>query len=318
MMRGPQSWAVAVRKQNQEIAVHSFPLPSYAADHPWTRKPLLRGVWTLAESLRLGFKALKISGAYSIEEEDDTEAEIAMVDKALNVSLAIGMFMILALFVTIPAFISKWGGDRIGVEGDLLQNLFEGGIRISFFLGYIILISFVPDIRRVFQYHGAEHKTIYAYENDDPMDPKVIDAYSTLHVRCGTNFLFIVMFVAIVGHFLADVLLMGAPLAAKLGARVFMIPVIAGLAYEVIRAAGKNDRSIIFRTASLPGLALQKITTRPPTYDQIEVAIKAMEAVINRIPASQEETVKVYQVRLHADQADLLHPKKRRPGLEPA
>lgn len=318
MMRGPESWAVAVRKPNQEIAVHSFPLPRYAAEHKWTRKPLLRGVWTLAESLNLGFKALKISGSYAVEEENDSPEDIAKVEKAMNASLGIGMVIILALFVTIPAFISKWGGNRIGVEGDLLQNIFEGGIRITFFLGYILLISLVPDIKRVFQYHGAEHKTIYAYENDDPMDPEVIDRYSTLHVRCGTNFLFIVMFVAIIGHLTADFVLPDI-LAVKLIARVFMIPVVAGLSYEVIRAAGKNDRSVIFRTVSLPGLALQKITTRPPTHDQIEVAIAAMEGVINRIAVAEPETVKVYEVKSPVESPlDLLHPEKGLPGVEPA
>jgi uncharacterized protein YqhQ len=319
MMRGPESWAVAVRKPNKEISVHSFTLPRYAAEHKWTRKPLLRGVWTLAESLNLGFKALKISGSYAVEEENDSPEDIAKVEKAMNASLGIGMVIILALFVTIPAFISKWGGNRIGVEGDLLQNIFEGGIRITFFLGYILLISLVPDIKRVFQYHGAEHKTIYAYENDDPMDPEVIDRYSTLHVRCGTNFLFIVMFVAIIGHFLADLLLADAPIAFKLAARVLMIPVVAGLSYEVIRAAGKNDHSVIFRTVSLPGLALQKITTRPPTHDQIEVAIAAMEGVINRIAVAEPETVKVYEVKSPVESgADLLHPEKGLPGVEPA
>ena len=317
-MRGPQSWAVAVRKPNQEIAVHTFALPDYAARHPWTRKPLLRGVWTLVESLNIGFKALKISGTYAVEEETDTAEDAAKVDKAMNASLGVGMVLILALFITIPAFLSKWGGARIGVEGDLLQNLFEGGIRISFFLGYILLISLVPDIKRVFQYHGAEHKTIYAYENDDPMDPQVIDRYSTLHVRCGTNFLFIVMFVAIIGHFLADVLLATAPLGVKLAARILMIPVVAGLSYEVIRAAGKNDRSIIFRTVSLPGLALQKITTRPPSHDQIEVAIKAMEGVINRVPAAEPSKVKVYEVKSQVETADVLHPDRGLPGVEPA
>ena len=318
MMRGPKSWAVAVRKPNQEIAVHAFPLPKYASEHKWTRKPLLRGVWTLVESLNLGFKALKISGSYAVEEEDDTPEDIAKVEKAMNASLGIGMVLILGLFVTIPAFISKWGGNRIGVEGDFFQNLIEGGIRITFFLGYILLISLVPDIRRVFQYHGAEHKTIYAYENDDPMEPDVIDRYSTLHVRCGTNFLFIVMFVAIIGHLLADLLLADAALGYKLAARVLMIPVVAGLSYEVIRAAGKNDRSIIFRTVSLPGLALQKITTRPPTHDQIEVAIKAMEGVINRLDVAEPSSSTVYEVQPAAETADLLHPEKRLPGVEPA
>lgn len=317
MMRGPESWAVAVRKPNKEIVVESHELPTYPKTHKWTKLPFMRGVWVLVESMMIGFQALKISAAYSIEEEDDTPEDASAVEKTLNYSLGISMVLITAAFITIPAFISKWGGARIGVEGDLAQNLLEGGIRMSFFLGYVILIGFVPDIRRVFQYHGAEHKTIYAYENDDPMEPEVIQTYSTLHVRCGTNFLFVVMILAIIGHLAADLLLQGFPLAVKLAVRILMIPVVAGASYEVIRAAGKNDRSFIFRTVSLPGLAVQKITTRPPTLDQIEVAIKAMEGVIQQIAAAETvpepETVPVFEVRGGPEPI-----RAPEPGVEPA
>lgn len=317
MMRGPESWAVAVRKPNNEIAVQSHELPTYPKTHSWTKKPLMRGVWVLVESMMIGFQALKISAAYSIEEEDDTPEDTSAVEKTLNYGLGIGMILITVAFVTIPAALSKWGGARLGIDGDLAQNLFEGGIRISIFLGYVILIGLVPDIRRVFQYHGAEHKTIYAYENDDPMEPEVIQTYSTLHVRCGTNFLFVVMILAMIGHFSADLLLQGMPVAVKLAVRVLMIPVVAGASYEVIRAAGKNDKSFIFRAVSLPGLAVQKITTRPPTLQQIEVAIKAMEGVIQRIAVAEAvsvpETVKVFEV--HGAPEPLLNPE---PGVEPA
>lgn len=312
MMRGPKSWAVAVRKPNDEIVVQSHELPSYPQRHGWTRRPFLRGVWVLFESLAIGAKALKISAAYSMEEEDAAAGDVDAAEKALNYTLGIGLPVILAAFIVIPAFISKWGGNQLGISGDVAHNLAEGAIRIGFFLAYILLISLIPDIRRVFQYHGAEHKTIYAYENDDPMDPEVIDTYSTLHVRCGTNFLFIVMAVSVVGHLLVDVALLGSPLAVKLGARVLMIPLVAGTAYEVIRAAGKNEHSVIFKAASLPGLALQKITTRPPTHDQIEVAIKAMEGVIERIEAA--EKVDVYEVQ-PAEAGEHLG---REPGIEPA
>jgi uncharacterized protein YqhQ len=313
MMRGPESWAVAVRKPDKEIVVQHHELPSYPSRHKWTKKPFLRGVWVLIESMMIGFRALKISAAYAVEEEGDTPEIATTVEKTLNYSLGIGMIVITALFITVPAFISKWGGSRLGVEGDLPQNLLEGGIRMSIFLGYVILIGFVPDIRRVFQYHGAEHKTIYAYENDDPMDPEVIDTYSTLHVRCGTNFLFVVMILAIIGHFIADLLLQGMPVWVKIAARVLMIPVVAGTSYEVIRAAGRNDKSVIFRIVSLPGLAVQKITTRPPTLDQIEVAIKAMEGVISRIPVAEAKTVQVYEVQGAAE--PILSPDS---GVEPA
>jgi uncharacterized protein YqhQ len=319
MMRGPVSWAVAVRKPDSQIAVESFPLPGYADRHRWMKWPFLRGIWVLIESLTIGMRALKISAAYAVEEEGFDPRSDASTDRTLNWGLGVGFVVITALFIAIPALISKWGGVRIGVESDLWQNVIEGGIRIGFFLGYILLISLVPDIRRVFQYHGAEHKTIYAYENDDPLEPSVIDGYSTLHVRCGTNFLFIVMFLAILGHFVADVALQGSPLAVKIAARILMIPVIAGASYEVIRAAGRNDDSLIFRTVSLPGLALQKITTRPPTHDQIEVAIKAMEGVIARVPVAevQEARRRIFEVRPARASGDVLSPEPGTAGVEP-
>jgi uncharacterized protein YqhQ len=319
MMRGPVSWAVAVRKPDLQIAVESFPLPGYAERHRWVKWPFLRGVWVLIESLTIGMRALKISAAYAVEEEDLDPRSDSATEKTLSWGLGVGFVVITALFIAIPALISKWGGNRVGVESDLWQNVLEGGIRIGFFLGYILLISLIPDIRRVFQYHGAEHKTIYAYENDDPLEPSVIDGYSTLHVRCGTNFLFIVMFLAILGHFLADVLLQGSPLAVKIAARIFMVPVIAGASYEVIRAAGRNDDSLIFRAVSLPGLALQKITTRPPDHDQIEVAIKAMEGVIARVPVAdvREARARVYEVRPGLAPGDVLSPEPGTAGVEP-
>ncbi len=320
MMRGPVSWAVAVRKPNSQIAVESFPLPGYAERHRFMKWPFMRGIWVLIESLTIGMRALKISAAYAVDDEEGFDARNdSTTDKTLNWGLGVGFVVITALFIAIPALISKWGGNRVGVESDLWQNVIEGGIRIGFFLAYILLISLVPDIRRVFQYHGAEHKTIYAYENDDPLEPSVIDGYSTLHVRCGTNFLFIVMFLAIVGHFVADVLLQGSPLAYKIAARILMIPVIAGASYEVIRAAGRNDDSLIFRAVSLPGLALQKITTRPPTHDQIEVAIKAMEGVIARVPVAEvrDARARVYEVKPGLAPGDVLSPEPGAAGVEP-
>lgn len=292
MMRGPVSWGVAVRKPNREIHVETHPLPGHNDRHKWLKWPFFRGVYVLVESLSIGMRALKISANVALEDEVEKPP-----DKAINWSMGVAMVFISAIFIAVPALISKVGGARLGVRGDLLQNIFEGVIRISFFLGYILLISLIPDIRRVFMYHGAEHKTIYAYENGDPLEPEVVDRYSTLHVRCGTNFLFIVMFLTIIGHFVLDVALQGFPVWTKIVARILVIPILAGSSYEVIRAAGRNDKSIIFRTASFPGLMLQKITTRPPTHDQIEVAIKAMEAVIEREalaePVGEAETVTI-------------------------
>ncbi|MDQ3767120.1 MAG: DUF1385 domain-containing protein, partial [Actinomycetota bacterium] len=290
MMRGPVSWAIACRKPDAEIVVEAYSISG--PRRAWMKWPFVRGVYTLVESLSIGLKALKISGRYQLDEEDQAAA-----DKGMGWGMGIGMVFFLAIFITLPAFISKVGGRKLGFESDLVQNLFEGGIRIAFFVGYILLISLIPDIKRVFQYHGAEHKTIYAYENDEPLEPEVVDKYTTLHVRCGTNFLFIIMFLTIIGHLIAD-LMLPANIPLRLAARVLMIPLLAGISYEVIRAAGKNDHSVVFRIASMPGLAMQKITTRKPDHEQIEVAIKAMEAVIAReaLTEPSRETVQVKTV----------------------
>ncbi|MGH2789487.1 MAG: DUF1385 domain-containing protein, partial [Actinomycetota bacterium] len=150
----------------------------------------------------------------------------------------------------------------------------------------LLIISRFKDIRRVFQYHGAEHKTIYAYENGDTLDPAQIDdKYSTLHVRCGTNFLFIVLFLTIVAHFFMDLFLVGAGIVPRIAIRIAAIPLLAGFSYEAIKFASRNERSLFFRISMLPGLALQRITTKPPTLDQIEVAIAAMQAVAADVPA---------------------------------
>jgi uncharacterized protein YqhQ len=191
--------------------------------------------------------------------------------------IAIAVFA--AVFVAAPAFATKLGGHVIGVNSFLGQNLIEGAIRLGLFLGYIGLISLIPDIRRVYQYHGAEHKAIAAYENGDPLQPEIVDRYPTLHVRCGTNFLFIVLFLTIFVGLALDFLLPHV-LFLRVAARVAVIPLLAAFGYEIIRAASRDEHSLVFRVASLPGMALQKITTRAPDRDQIEVAIRALEAVI--------------------------------------
>jgi uncharacterized protein YqhQ len=183
------------------------------------------------------------------------------------------------VFVAAPALATKLGGHVVGVNSSLGQNLIEGAIRLGLFLGYISLISLIPDIRRVYQYHGAEHKAIAAYENGDPLQPEVVERYPTLHVRCGTNFLFIVLFLTIFVGLALDFLLPHV-LLLRVVARVVVIPLLAAFGYEIIRAASRDEHSLVFRVASLPGLALQKITTRAPDRDQIEVAIRALEAVI--------------------------------------
>lgn len=286
-MRGPASWSVACRRPDETIAVEKFPLPSLAERHAWLKWPLFRGVVVLGESLAIGIKALMISANQALEEEEQ------LSDKQLGWTLAVSMVAFSAIFIVIPVL-----GTRLleNVFGDLsndrplLFNLIEGTIRLSMFVGYLLLIGRFKDIRRVFQYHGAEHKTIYAYENGDPLEPAAIDAkYSTLHVRCGTNFLFIVLFLTILAHFIIDLVVSG-PLLPRIGIRLLAIPLLAGISYEAIKLASRNEESLFFRVSMLPGLALQRITTKPPTLDQIEVAIAAMQAVAQDIekPVDQE------------------------------
>ncbi len=277
MMRGPASWSVACRRPDESIAVERHPLPTLAQRHPWLKWPLIRGVIVLGESLAIGIKALMISANHALEEEDQ------LSDKQLGWTLALAMIMFSAIFIALPvlgtSLIERVSGEDLSVERPLLFNVIEGSIRLTMFVGYLLFIGMLKDIRRVFQYHGAEHKTIYAYENGDPLVPEDIDRkYSTLHVRCGTNFLFIVLFLTIVAHFVIDLLFVG-PLVPRIAIRISAIPILAGVSYEVIKLASRNEDSLLFRISMLPGLALQKITTKPPSLDQIEVAIVAMKAV---------------------------------------
>jgi len=228
----------------------------------------------------------EVPGAYEDSSRNRHDSELALVQGGAEVSerqlgwtMGIAIAVFAAVFIAAPALATKLGGHAIGVNSSLGQNLIEGGIRLGLFLGYITLISLIPDIRRVYQYHGAEHKTIAAYENGDPLEPEVVDRYSTLHVRCGTNFLFIVLFLTVLVGLVLDFLLPHVVLL-RVAARILVIPLLAAFGYEIIRAASRDEHSLAFRVASLPGLALQKITTRAPDRDQIEVAIRALEAVI--------------------------------------
>ena len=285
-MRGPSSWSVACRRPDESIVVEKHPLPSLAQRRPWLKWPLFRGVLVLVESLQIGIKALMISANQALEDEEQ------LSDKQLGWTMGVSMVAFSAIFIVLPVLGTRLIGNAIeglATERPLLFNIIEGGIRLSMFVGYLLLIGQFKDIRRVFQYHGAEHKTIYAYENGDPLDPAEIDRkYPTLHVRCGTNFLFIVLFLTIVAHFIIDLVLAG-PLLPRIAIRLLAVPFLAGISYEAIKLASRNEESIFFRVAMLPGLALQRITTKPPSLDQIEVAIAAMQAVAQDIEGPETE-----------------------------
>jgi uncharacterized protein YqhQ len=270
MMRGRDVWAVAIRRPAGDIHVESHEIDSVAKRHPILRKPFLRGVIALGQALAIGFRALSISARESAPEDEQ------LTSRQMAVSFVIAAVIFIGLFIVLPAATFGWVGRRIG--SSILTNVLEGLFRVGLFLGYLLVIGRAKDIRRVFAYHGAEHKTIAAYEHDDPLTPDRIGPYSTLHVRCGTNFLLIVMVTTIFVF-----ALFGAPgLWWRIGSRLLAIPIIAGLAFELLRLGARYPRSALMRIVMTPGLWLQKITTKPPDDGQIEVAIASFSEVLKR------------------------------------
>lgn len=271
MMRGPGKLAVAVRKPNGEITVDLKDAGSVSDRYPILKKPFLRGVVSLVESLSYGMKALSFSAQASGEEEEGEES-MSSLELAGTIAVSVGLAVL--LFVVLPTGAMK----LLQNEGfsPMVLNLCEGLLRLGIFLLYIWGISRQKDIQRVFQYHGAEHKTIYTYEHGLPLRVENVRPFSTLHPRCGTNFLMIVMLISI---FIFTFL--GWPsLWARILSRILLMPVVAGISYEIIRFAGKHMDKPWVRAAILPGLALQKLTTRQPDDDQIEVAIASLKAVL--------------------------------------
>ncbi len=277
MMRGVSTWAVAVRnpepaetpEDQREIGVQSFPLVSILKKHRALRWPVVRGVVALWESLAIGFRALGISANAQLPEDEE---EIS--SKAWTGTIVFALALSIALFFLLPATLANISGA--GDDNGLVFVVVEKVIRISIFLGYLWLISRMKDLQRVFQYHGAEHKTISCYEAGLELTPENAQRFSRLHPRCGTSFLLIVMIVAIVVF---------APFG-KLDwhwlfiSRVVGIPIVAGLAFEAIKWFGRNRAKRWARTLMWPGLQLQRLTTREPDHAQLAVAIAALQEVL--------------------------------------
>jgi uncharacterized protein YqhQ len=273
MMRGVNVWAVAVRSPEGEIEVESEPLKPWAQRHRVWRLPIVRGVVALGESMKIGFKALAISANAQLEDDEDgQEEEIGGWVWGLTIVLSLALAVL--LFFVVPVGLTSLIKDELG--SPLLFWLIEGVLRTTIFIGYILAISKMPDLRRVFEYHGAEHKTISCYEAEDELVPSRAKLYSRLHPRCGTSFLLIVMVLAI---------FVFAPIGLPawywlVASRILGIPLIAGLSYEVIKWAGKNRRKRWVRAVMWPGLMLQNLTTREPDEEQLAVAIASLEAVL--------------------------------------
>lgn len=266
MMRAPEAWAVAARRPDGVIEAKRNELPALTSRNRLARVPFLRGIFVLAESLSLGFRAL----SWSAEKAGEEEEEIGRREIVLTMIVAI--VAALAIFVIGPAFAATWIRDLVG-GNSLAFVLIDGALRIFLVVAYIWLIGRNPDIQRVFQYHGAEHKTIHAYENGDPLDIESIQRYSPRHPRCGTSFIIIVAMVA----FVVFLLLAPLPFVWQVIARVALIPVIAGISYEVLRAAAGKPW---LAWASQPGIWIQAITTKEPDDSQVEVAIASLLAAL--------------------------------------
>ncbi len=269
MMRGRDHWAVAVRMPDERVYLESHDIDSIAKRRPVLAKPGLRGVIALGQAMSIGFRALSIATHKAQPEEE----QLGKGGMALAMTMALTLFV--GVFIIGPAWLFGWA-EKAFIGTGLGANILEGIFRVMLLVGYVWAIGLMGEVRRVYQYHGAEHKTIAAYEHDEPLDPEHVDTYSTLHVRCGTNFLLIILIITILVFSAFPPL----PMGWRIASRVIAIIPIAAISYEMLRLGAKFHRSMVMRALMAPGLWLQKITTRRPDRDQIEVAIASFEEVL--------------------------------------
>lgn len=299
MMRSPHAWAIACRKPSGEVVTMSEPLERPSEKHKWMAWPILRGVVTLGYAMNLGYRALRFSANVAIEdmmEEGDeagkkpaapprparkaAEPTSDSRNKAATISnwlAAVNIVISLAFFIFMYKYVPLLAATELkridpALGGRIIFNLIDGGIRLILFLLFIWGVSLWKDIRRVYEYHGAEHKTVFAFENGDALDTASVQKYSTFHPRCGTSFLMTVMLISI-GFYM---LIPFTTFWARFASRIVLLPIIAGVSYEIIRFAAKH-RGSLFALMTAPGLWLQRITTRPPSDEQAKCAIVALD-----------------------------------------
>jgi uncharacterized protein YqhQ len=273
MMRSPHAWGICIRRADGTLATHSEPLEKGSDTHKWMAWPFVRGIMTLGNAMALGFRALRYSANVQLGDlspEEEKKTEISGWVLAVNVILSLGFFVFMYKFVPLLAA-TKLKNHYPAFGNQILFNVVDGVIRISLFLLFIWGISLWPDIKRVYRYHGAEHKTVFAFENNDPLTVKNAQAYTTFHPRCGTSFLMTVMLIAMFIYMLVPAVTFWGRFASRLA----LLPVIAAVSYELIRFAAKHGSSL-FAVMTKPGLWLQRITTQPPEDDQVETAIAAL------------------------------------------
>ncbi|MBU4490731.1 MAG: DUF1385 domain-containing protein [Actinobacteria bacterium] len=277
-MRGPKKWALAVRRPSGEMFITVNPINTLAQRYPRLNRFPLRGILVLVDSLVIGIKSLSLSASVSLEEpagEGEGPGEgLSSWEFAIAILLALVLF--LGLFIVAPTVIAK-SLDRF-LPNTILYNLVEGGLRITIFIAYLAAMSLLPDIRRVFEYHGAEHKVVHAYEAGDPLTPESAEKFSAAHMRCGTTFVLVVLVISVLIFSL-----FGRPaLWLRIVERLAIIPLVAAISYEIIKMAGKHENSLVVRVIMAPGLWLQRLTTRKPDTEQLEVAIDALTAAMGK------------------------------------
>jgi uncharacterized protein YqhQ len=309
MMRSPHAWAIACRKPSGEVVTMSEPLDRPSEKHKWMAWPIVRGVMTLGYAMSLGYRALRFSANVAIEdvmqsetdhvekassavppmlndaESSSTESAKAQArEKAATISgwlAAVNVVISLAFFIFMYKYLPLVAATELkkfnpALGGQIMFNLIDGAVRLILFLLFIWGVSLFPDIRRVYEYHGAEHKTVFAFENGDPLSTTAVQKYSTFHPRCGTSFLMTVMLISIGFYMLVPF----TTFWARFAARIALLPLIAGVSYEIIRFAAKH-RGSLFALMTAPGLWLQRITTKPPSDEQAQCAIVALDHAMN-------------------------------------
>jgi uncharacterized protein YqhQ len=290
MMRSPHSYCVAVRKASGEIITEESPLPRLSEKYKAFRWPVLRGLGTLGQAMWLGMKALRFSANAALESLPATgssgqKKELSGWAMWANILFSLVFFIFLYKFV--PLYLATWVGHHVpGADGRLAINVIDGVIRIVLFLGFLVVISRMKDIQRVFEYHGAEHKVVFNFESGQPVTIENAQRFVTWHPRCGTSFLLVVMVIAMIIY----ALLPFDSFVAKFIARIALLPLIVGVSYELIRFAAKRRQGLM-ATLTQPGLWLQRITTQPPSNDQAEVAIHALERAMSLERAQGGELV---------------------------
>ena len=289
MMRAPHSYCIAVRKPNGELVTQEAPLHKVSDKYPIFKLPVFRGVGTLGQAMYLGVKALRFSANAALEEEQaqkgQEKQEISSWVMTLNLLFSFAFFVFLYKFI--PLYLTSLIATVFpAVNGQIAFNAVDGVIRLGIFLTFLALISRMKDIKRVFEYHGAEHKVVFNFESGKPVNVENAQTFKTLHPRCGTSFLLVVMVISMIVYTFMPF----ESFVGKFAARVFMIPVIAGISYELIRLAARKQSSVLAQIVT-PGLWLQRVTTQPPSNDQTEVAIRALDGAMTLERAQGGELV---------------------------